>query len=388
MHSLLRTFAMQEIRRAQDADAAQAKKDDGDGRDVPQPAPTQHTHGHGAAAPSSASAPALDTSGFDLGVVAGDTRPAPRLNYHIRLRMMSDELQRTFVQSAMDEETAAFIRHAKMRRYVTGFVSDLLHATCMSRTSANALTFRGGMFVLSKENAERLLAGAAEATSPPSSATSGLLPHYDRWCDIGAGDGGVTARYAHMCGKVFATEASLPMQWRLKLRGYTVPSDIDIGAPYDGVSLFNVLDRCDKPWSLLRDMRRWVKPDGTVVMAVVLPWCPFVESGNKQARPSEELPMSGGRCGQRTPFEQCVQTLVDNVVKPAGFEVVRWTRVPYLCEGSAFSQYYALDDVVLVMRRAEEVMTKEAILSVAASLTGPFGGEAPTPAPAAEGGMS
>uniref|UniRef100_A0A7S1M891 DREV methyltransferase n=1 Tax=Neobodo designis TaxID=312471 RepID=A0A7S1M891_NEODS len=382
MHTALRAFAMQEYRRAQNAASAQGKKDDGDG-----------VASGGAAAPS---APTAST--HDLGP-ANDPRVAPALQYRIRLKLMSEELQRTFVQSTLDAETAAFIRGAKLRRYVTGFISDLLHATCLSRTSANALTFRGGMFVLSSENAERLLAGAAEAAARPArDAADGSsvplrnasvpLPRFGRWCDIGAGDGGVTAKFAHMCDTVIATEASLPMRWRLLGRGFQVTENIDAGAPYDAVSLFNVLDRCDKPWTLLRDMRRWVKPDGTVVMAVVLPWCPFVEDGNKQKRPSEELPMQGGRCGERVPFEQCVQTLVDNVVKPAGFQVLRWTRVPYLCEGSASYQYYALDDVVLVMRPADPSMTSEAITSVAdALLSGAVPPMAPAAAPASSAPM-
>jgi SAM-dependent methyltransferase len=325
MHSMLRSFAITELRKVNEREE---KDNDVNGKPSTSPAAN-----------------------------SGDARRTPPIRYHIRTEMMTSDLQRTFLQSTVDEETQTFLDQARSRRYVAGWLSDFLNATCLSRTSANALAFRGGMFVLSKQNARRLLLGSGSesasttAMGAETDATLGTsTPVFDKFLDIGAGDGGVTSNVAPLCRATFATEASKPMQWRLWGRGYEVTEDIEAVAPFDLVGLFNVLDRCDKPWSLLRDMRRWVKPDGTVVMAVVLPWCPFVESGNKQLQPSEQLPMHGVRCADRPPFELCVQSLVDNVVKPAGFDVVRWTRVPYLCEGSASHQYYALDDVVLVMR--------------------------------------
>ena len=32
-------------------------------------------------------------------------------------------------------------------------------------------------------------------------------------------------------------------------------------------------------------------------------------------------------------FEQHANTLVQNEFIPAGFELIRWTKLPYLCEG-------------------------------------------------------
>eukprot|EP00744_Colponema_vietnamica_P015095 GILI01021143.1.p1 GENE.GILI01021143.1~~GILI01021143.1.p1 ORF type:complete len:593 (-),score=49.75 GILI01021143.1:41-1819(-) len=92
-------------------------------------------------------------------------------------------------------------------------------------------------------------------------------------------------------------------------------------------------------------------PRALFLMAVVLPWCPFVETNTKKMPPSEPLPMSGGRCVERAHFETSLATLVQNVLLPLGLEVVSWTRVPYLCEGSATNAYYRLDDAILLMRR-------------------------------------
>lgn len=43
------------------------------------------------------------------------------------------------------------------------------------------------------------------------------------------------------------------------------------------LSCLNVLDRCDRPMSMLRDMRLLLKPGGVVLLAVVLPFSAIVE---------------------------------------------------------------------------------------------------------------
>ena len=48
---------------------------------------------------------------------------------------------------------------------------------------------------------------------------------------------------------------------------------------YDVITCLNVLDRCDRPLTLLRQMRRALRPDGLLVVALVLPLSPYVEHG-------------------------------------------------------------------------------------------------------------
>jgi hypothetical protein len=184
--------------------------------------------------------------------------------------------------------------------------------------------------------------------------------------DIGAGDGGVTSRIAPFCRHTAATEASYPMQWRLWQRGYEVLSiEESEKRNYDVISFLNVLDRCDRPFTLLKQLRgRLNQPSpmtgpptdvsgaargGKLLIAVVLPWCPFVEDGTRKRPPTETLNMDGGRCADKAPFESCVEKLVMNVFRPAGYRVVRWTRVPYLCEGNTTHEYFVLDDAVFVL---------------------------------------
>lgn len=43
----------------------------------------------------------------------------------------------------------------------------------------------------------------------------------------------------------------------------------------------------------------------------------------------------------------------NEVFRKAGFEVEAVTRLPYLCEGDMYNDYYVLDDAVFVLRALE-----------------------------------
>ncbi len=60
-------------------------------------------------------------------------------------------------------------------------------------------------------------------------------------------------------------------------------------------------------------------------------------------------------------WEVQLESLVRDILEPAGFALERWTRVPYLCEGDFARSFYSLNDVVMVLRRASDgEETKEA----------------------------
>lgn len=48
---------------------------------------------------------------------------------------------------------------------------------------------------------------------------------------------------------------------------------------YDIISCLNVLDRCDCPLSMLKQFRENLREGGLLILAVVLPFQPFVEKG-------------------------------------------------------------------------------------------------------------
>ncbi|KRT84172.1 methyltransferase, partial [Oryctes borbonicus] len=118
--------------------------------------------------------------------------------------------------------------------------------------------------------------------------------------DLGAGDGEVTARLAKAYKRVYVTEVSNTMQNLLKNRGFEVlPVDTWYATKkFDTISCLNVLDRCDNPLQLLKHIGNCLNPQGRILLAMVLPFSPYVESGNeklcsKDHKPKEVLPING-----------------------------------------------------------------------------------------------
>ena len=56
---------------------------------------------------------------------------------------------------------------------------------------------------------------------------------------------------------------------------------MNVGFKFDVVACLNLLDRCDKPLTLLNDVKHTLQPiTGRLLVAVVLPFKPCVESGD------------------------------------------------------------------------------------------------------------
>ena len=145
---------------------------------------------------------------------------------------------------------------------------------------------------------------------------AGAVLPLDTLLDIGAGDGHVTACFAPHFRRVFATEVCPIMVWRLQRRGYTVLGvDGWTNRTYNVISCLNVLDRCERPVTLLRTMRDHLEPGGLLFVALVLPYCPFVESGAKQLQPIERLEITGSS------IEENIASLIRNVFEPLGLHL-------------------------------------------------------------------
>lgn len=67
--------------------------------------------------------------------------------------------------------------------------------------------------------------------------------------------------------------------------------------------------------------------------------------GLPENRPEQRMPIQG------TSFDEQVESFVSHVLNPSGFEVERWTRLPYLCEGDLRQAYYWLSDAVFVLKK-------------------------------------
>ncbi|CAK0879464.1 unnamed protein product [Prorocentrum cordatum] len=185
--------------------------------------------------------------------------------------------------------------------------------------------------------------------------------------DVGAGCGEVTSQFLPLFDDALATEVSLPALWCLRARGLPAlraaaglaPPAFDAAAAAAGVALgpggsvdcallLNVLDRCDAPLALLREVCGRLQPGkGLLVLALVLPYRPFVDRGARgRGRPSERLPLPPGAS-----WEASVVLLWRRVLQPAGLELEALARAPYLSQGDALSPAYALDDAIFVLRR-------------------------------------
>ena len=66
--------------------------------------------------------------------------------------------------------------------------------------------------------------------------------------------------------------------------------------------------------------------------------------GSHLVPPSELITVKGSS------WEEQAASLVSDVFLPAGFKVEKFTRLPYLCEGDIYQDYYILNDAVFVLK--------------------------------------
>lgn len=121
-----------------------------------------------------------------------------------------------FLRLYEDEETKEFLGkcYEKSDYFFTQLFHSLVTAMLkmfMATTSINGLLHRGSMFVFSVAQFKTLI----------DFETTYQGVKMDNLLDLGAGDGAVTAKMAPFFNKVYATEMSGPMQWRLRQKGYT-----------------------------------------------------------------------------------------------------------------------------------------------------------------------
>ncbi|XP_071824719.1 protein-L-histidine N-pros-methyltransferase-like [Apostichopus japonicus] len=259
--------------------------------------------------------------------------------YSCKLEDCPPDVSAKFIQLDLDGGTSSFLDQSYQKS--DWLITQLWHSVVksltswfVSTTSINGWLGRGAMFIFSHAQFEQLI-------SKPKSWQG------DKLLDLGAGDGRVTDIMASFFTSISATEASGPMRTRLLSKGYSVLGIDEWNQEddkYDVISCLNLLDRCDCPNTILKDIRRCLKPEGLAIAALVLPYKPFVESGAAKIHPKERLSISG-----RT-WENQVTSFIQVVAPENGFEVVRFTRLPYLCEGDLSVPFYHLIDAVFVLK--------------------------------------
>ncbi|MCC6663194.1 MAG: methyltransferase domain-containing protein [Polyangiaceae bacterium] len=258
------------------------------------------------------------------------------LRYDCDRARLSPGLAARFVELEPDDETRAFVQAAADGRH--GRLLSWVHSTLgafLSDFDVNGLLGTYPLFLLSQAQWSALLGPERRA----------------RLLDVGAGAGEVTARIAGLAQQVVTSETSRMMARRLRQRGFECRrTDFADGPPadrFDLVTCLNVVDRSDRPRTLLRNLRAGLAPGGRLVIATPLPFRPFVYAGGTTREPRERLPIDA------EPWESALAQLVERVLCPLGLEVIALCRAPYLSGGDPGRELYVLDDAVVVCGRSE-----------------------------------
>ncbi len=258
------------------------------------------------------------------------------LRYGCERTSLPSALSRRFVRLGLGEEGREYLSHALSTR--PGRAKTTLHRmlrTFLSDFDANGLLDMYPMHLLGTSQWKELLG-----------------PSGGRHLDVGAGSGDVTRTIAPLATTTVTTEVSRMMARNLRRAGFpcleadlareTVP-----GAPYDLITCLNVLDRCERPRSLLSNLVRALAPGGRLVLATPIPFDAFFYQGATSRDPMERLELP------HDAWEPSVAHLATKVLEPLGLEVEAITRVPYLCRGDAERPLYVLDDALFVCRKCK-----------------------------------
>ncbi|XP_033754850.1 methyltransferase-like protein 9 [Pecten maximus] len=259
--------------------------------------------------------------------------------YSINSTLLPESLCEKVIEFHQDEQTNSFLDTCYEKAdwiftQIGHSLSKSLLSWFMTPTSVNGLLQRGSMFVFSDSQLQQLL------QIDDSYRGQNMI-------DLGAGDGMVTEKMAKYFDTVYTTEVSSTMRWRLQSKGYIVLEIDQWGdgsTKYDLIGCLNLLDRCDKPVTILHTIRKSLTPSGRAIVAVVLPFHPYVEQGSTDHKPTENIMIHGNT------FEDQCKSFIESVFEPAGFEVEKFSRLPYLCEGDMHQSFYMLQDAVFVLK--------------------------------------
>ena len=270
------------------------------------------------------------------------------LRYGCELDLLSEPLRSRFTQLGRDATLEEYIARAEASRpgrFVTG--CHRLLRSYFSDFDVNGMLGMYPMHVLGTEQWRFLLETAGFDGAHGDVASARLL-------DVGAGSGDVTQHLAPLFRDVVVTEVSRSMALRLRRRGFRVHrTDVASGGvpegPYDVVSCLNVLDRCAAPLSLLASLRAGMRDGGLLILALVLPYRPFVYDGPRSLEPTERLPLDD-LC-----WEAGVSRLCHQVLEPLALRIESVARAPYLSGGDSARAVYELDDAIVVCRASGNV---------------------------------
>ncbi|MDB4984972.1 MAG: hypothetical protein JWN04_150 [Myxococcaceae bacterium] len=174
--------------------------------------------------------------------------------------------------------------------------------------------------------------------------------HFASLLDVGAGAGYVTDGARSSFDEIVCTETSPTLRRRLLARGFLVP-ELDLTVQslerrFDVVSCLNVLDRTARPLTLLRQLIAHLEPGGRLLLSMPLPARAHVHVKGGTIAQSERLPTLAAD------WETAARELSERMIEPAGLQIERLARAPYLSRGDLHAALYVLDAALWVCTRA------------------------------------
>lgn len=290
-----------------------------------------------------------------------------QFNYTINNLNLPDYVQKRIIELTCDTETVTFLQQCCndykssyiSLHYIKSMLFKPIYALYYSHTDVNALLNTGNMFVFSKQQLHILL----------DKYITQLRQTYNNICllDIGAGSGNVTAQFATLVDTIYVNEVSQYMIQVLQTKQYIAYtySSTDVkyiindmqqrskqqqSSPHI-ISILNVLDRCNEPLTLLKQIYQYTNYDTILLIALVLPYKPYVENNDGSwTEPTEQLIDNKYNicCAS---FEDSIQLLFEHVFSVIGYDILTVSRLPYISAGDNVKPFYVLQDAVFVLRK-------------------------------------
>ncbi|KAF2076603.1 hypothetical protein CYY_002089 [Polysphondylium violaceum] len=255
-------------------------------------------------------------------------------------------LSNFYVPLEFDKPTMDFLIDTPRWNTVTNAMNWVM-SWVYTKTDIMGYLDMGKMFILSTNQYRKLLFNQNNSNSNNSSNSSNVI--LKSLLDVGSGCGTTTLQLAPLFENILATEASRGMVYSLKRKGINsiyctdLKESIEIkDKQFTVVSCLNVLDRCEKPLTLLKDMKNFIEPNGKLILAVVYPFNPYVEFGGIENEPLEDLNINNKTCEEFiNSFYQIFQSI--------GYHLNCFTKAPYISEGDGTYQNYVLTDIVFIL---------------------------------------
>ncbi|KAF7634441.1 hypothetical protein Mgra_00006196 [Meloidogyne graminicola] len=230
------------------------------------------------------------------------------------LRHLANKKRKNFLSFDSLTIMSSWLFVGKKGKIYYSFMASLL-SFFFTKTNINGILGRGSMFLFSRQFLQKFL----NLPSDWSSTEKRLI-------DIGAGDGTITLILQHLFKDVTAVEASKIMEWH---RHYA-------------------------PSNLLKNLHSLALENNCfVLLSVVLPLNIYVEFNFDEEKESNDLlflPFSKNKNLIKNSFEKHAEILIKDVLIPAGFEIVKWSKLPYFSEGDLSRAFYKLDDAIFLLK--------------------------------------